>query len=640
MGCCGGDREKGVVLEEQKWHYITLDDFKSRSCITRFSYGWLWFLAIVSIAVYAVDTFTAVNLLAFNRWSSQVKPAVPFNVSKWIFAVCILLSWVLLGFEYIRAIRVIRRGGVAESYMDPLAVVLQSMRPGSGKGYRRFLVFAELTKSKKGVDYLALFVYFAFKGAIRVLLAEAPRQFVNGMTLYSVSKADLLPAGQHAAGSALGQFFQNIKILANTESKQAVILGSMLFTFFVWVLSALALFFALLFYLFFLWHYVPASDGRLSVYCRRKINQRLGRIVSNKVVKALEDQERKERKQQLREDREAMKKGLRPTAQRQPTLPTLDDEKDDKYAGSILSRSTSQSTLPPYTPRNGNNAPTLQRQPTLPDINEDAVAPAFTRMNTTSSSLSVDSDAPLLSDPGAMGASEPVRKPLPNSRDNYGRPIVNRNMSSASQVSRPSPATPAPSYHSNGYKPDGLSRQTTQGSIAPTYAPPTRTNTQESFGRPYAPARQNTGFSSLSSPLSSGDSYELSLQTPIKPQQSPVAERGYTPFNPNRSAAGTPRRDVTSPASFRQQQQSPADYFTPRAPQRSATDPSYRPSAFDDYPSGSPAPAGAMPSRSATAGPGMQQGQGGYPAPRMGPAGMGSQGRWAGANGYAPRGPM
>ncbi|KAL9094964.1 MAG: hypothetical protein Q9165_002914 [Trypethelium subeluteriae] len=592
MGCLNGDREKGIIAEEQKWHYITLDDFKSRSCITRFSYGWLWFLAIVSVAVYALDTFTAVNLLAFNRWSSQVKPAIPFAVSKWIFTICILLSWVLLGFEYIRAIRVIRRGGVAESYLDPLAVVLQSMRPGSGKG------------------------------AIRVLLAETPRQFVNAVTLFSVSKADLVPAGQHTGGSPVGQFFDNIKILAHTEPETAAILGSMAFTFVIWFLSALSLLFALLFYLLFLWHYIPSSDGRLSIYCRRKINQRVSRVVSVKVRKAIEDQERKERKQQLKEDREAIKKGIRPTAQRQPTLPTLEDSKEDKYAESVLSRSTSQSTLPPYTSRpptrNASDQPALTRQPTLPGIDEDAPAPMFARMNTNSSTTSFDSDAPLLSDAGGMGMSEPIRKPLP-----YGRPPMNRNMSSATQMSRPSPTTPAPSYHSNGYRPGGgpLSRQNTQDSMGRSFGPPTRTNTQESFTRPYggaAPQRQNTGFS---------DAYEMSPQTPANSSsnntiQSP-ADRSYTPYNPARSAAPTPmsnnsapilsqpqmpRRDVVSPPSYRQ----PADYFSPQPPQRSAT----MPTMYEDFGGGSPAP-GPMPLRSATAGaagrrfgPGQGQGMG------------------------------
>ncbi|KAK4999618.1 hypothetical protein LTR28_013316 [Elasticomyces elasticus] len=120
MGCTG-DRERGEVEEQQKWDYITIADFYATSSWTYLSYGWLWFLAIVAVAVYAADTFTAVNLLVYNKWSSQIQPAIPFQYSKWIFAACIIISWVLCGWEWQRAVRVIRRGGVAESYMDPLA---------------------------------------------------------------------------------------------------------------------------------------------------------------------------------------------------------------------------------------------------------------------------------------------------------------------------------------------------------------------------------------------------------------------------------------------------------------------------------------------------------------------------------------
>ena len=146
----------------------TLSDFYSRNCFAPFSYVWLWMLGIISVAVYAADTFTAVNLLAFNKWSSQVKPAIDFKISKWIFAVCIILSWTLAAFEWFRAIRVIRRGSVSECYLDPIAATLQSMRDRNG--WKRFLVFAELTKSKKGTDYIALFVYFSFKGMSVTLL--------------------------------------------------------------------------------------------------------------------------------------------------------------------------------------------------------------------------------------------------------------------------------------------------------------------------------------------------------------------------------------------------------------------------------------------------------------------------------------
>jgi Fungal potassium channel len=59
--------------------------------------------------------------------------------------------------------RVMKRGAVAESFLDSLAVRLQSVRLGKARGWRRFLVFAELTKSKKGAEYVALFTYFSFQ---------------------------------------------------------------------------------------------------------------------------------------------------------------------------------------------------------------------------------------------------------------------------------------------------------------------------------------------------------------------------------------------------------------------------------------------------------------------------------------------
>lgn len=120
-------------------------------------------MLIISIAVYGVDTFTAVNLLVFNKWSGEIDPAIDFEISKWIFSICIIASFVNLGFEQLRAMRVMKRGNIAECYLDNIAVRLESIRLGKRQGYRRFLVFAELTKSKKGGQYIALFTYFSFQ---------------------------------------------------------------------------------------------------------------------------------------------------------------------------------------------------------------------------------------------------------------------------------------------------------------------------------------------------------------------------------------------------------------------------------------------------------------------------------------------
>jgi Fungal potassium channel len=143
----------------------SLNDFKSTSCFTPLAYGYLIVSLIISVAVYAVDIFTAVNLLAFNRWSGEIKPIISFDISKWIFSACIIASLVNLAFEYLRALHVMRRGAVAESYLDSLAVRLECIRMGkNGRGWRRFLVFAELTKGRKGAEFVALFTYFSFQG--------------------------------------------------------------------------------------------------------------------------------------------------------------------------------------------------------------------------------------------------------------------------------------------------------------------------------------------------------------------------------------------------------------------------------------------------------------------------------------------
>jgi hypothetical protein len=294
MGCTG-DREKGPPEQAQRWDYITLQDFKSKSSWNVIAYIWLWLMAIVAVGVYAADTYTAVNLLAFNHWTSKIQPALDIKYSRWIFAGCILLSWALAVIEWIRAIRAIRRGGVAESYMDPLAVTLQSMR---GQGWRRFLVFGALTKSRKGADYVAFFVYFAFKGAVRIVVAEGPRQVINGMTLYAVAQKDLFN-GTVDHHSWAEQFWINLQKMFDANKLQAATMVTMLFTAIIWIFSALCLITATILYLLFLWHYIPQQDGRLSIYCRRKVDKRLEKIVEVKVKAAFEEDERRRRRKPI-----------------------------------------------------------------------------------------------------------------------------------------------------------------------------------------------------------------------------------------------------------------------------------------------------------------------------------------------------
>lgn len=299
-----------------------------------------------------------------------------------------------------------RRGSVAESYLNPLAATLESIRINSeASGWRRFLVFAALTKSRKGADYVALFVYFQFQGAVRLILAQGPRQVVNALTLYSVMQANLIPIGSNAATegrSSFEQFFINVKILASKQEEQAIILFTMLFTLVIWVISALSFIAACLLYAGFLWHYI---DGGLTNYCRGKIDRRLAKIVSAQVKKALERQAVRQRKEIERAKKRGH--GVVEDLSRQPALPAIMDK-------SPLVRQTSVATLPAYSI----HAPIRQgsghtaRPPFHRNHSTD-----HSRSTSPSSTASIDygEDGPLMDNAGFMGGAS--HKPHPYATD-------------------------------------------------------------------------------------------------------------------------------------------------------------------------------------------------------------------------------
>ncbi|SLM39931.1 hypothetical protein LPUS_10599 [Lasallia pustulata] len=621
MSCCGQREKLGHVRAEQKWGYINLSDFRSTSCFPPLSYGFLYVLLITSVACYAVDLFTAINLLVFDRWSGQVKPYIPFYISRWIFAACIILSWIFLVYRWLRAIRAMRTDGIAASYLDPLAVQIQSIRLGAkGRGWRRFLVFTELTKSKKGTEYVALFTYFSFEAWMRIIFAQGPRQVINALTLYSVMQANLLPNGKHAAShghTPVAQFFVNVQLLANSNREQAAILFSMLFTLVIWVFSALNLAIALLMYIVFLWHHIPSDDGGLSGYCTRKIETRLGRIVGEKYKKALA----KENAMLARVDDQSVKNGELPgRMRRQPTLPMLDEPKDEKILDMMtLSRHTTQSTLPPYTARpstrDDESILGFHRQPAVLDLAMNGTRPVPPSRNATQSSAATDSSygsqAPLIGGASAIGYGPPGRSYSPaqlsrkasdtSVRDD--RPLISRQATGSSQWTQRS-YTPA------------WGRSTSQARRTPgsrPMGPPTRQNTgmsgHDSVGRttpgpspidPYDYHTKNQWTDpspgTASGRLTPAQEYEMRTNPQNSGPQRLPSNPQYQAYNPNLHAPSIesaptinhtstpavplqPQRNFSTPNGAPQ-----ADYFgrQPRLPQRSGTAPLPQTATYDD----------------------------------------------------------
>ncbi len=554
-----------------------LDDFKVHSCWTPFAYIYLWIMLIVSISIYAVDTFTAINLVVFDKWAGQIKPSIPFNISRWIFAGCIILSFVFLAYRMLRAIRVVKQGGVAKSYLDPLAVRWQSIRMGKeGRGFKRFLVFAELTKSRKGADYVALFAYFSFEAWMRIVFAEGPRQVVNALTLYSVMQLNLIPEGEHAAPkgkSPVAQFFVNIGVMAGSDRLQAVILFGMLWTLFIWVLEAISLAVSVILYLLFLWHHIPSGDGGLSGYCRKKINRRMERIVKVKVDKAL----KKENELQARRDALAARDGM--TIKKQPTLPDLGAMGTESLAP--LSRTTTMSTLPEYTSRPGTarlSDESIGPVPPMPDLKSRPGAHRVMTHTSETSWASFNSDAPLMGGAGEMGyAATPGQSTsgtTPSPWDN--RPPPNRSMTGQS------------SYSQRSYSPAPSRTGTAQGG---RNAYPMEPISRPATGSP--PRRPSEFDSMIPYPLGSSrtPSWDHPSEVPVRrmpanqsnPYFPPIQEAGYAGRQ-----SPAPRSQSRGPS---ERTRTPVGPMLPRIPTFGSTDIGRGPSQRPFTPASGPGPA-------------------------------------------------
>ena len=449
---------------------------------------------------------------------------------------------------------------------------------------------------------------------MRIIFAQGPRQVINALTLYSVMQANLLPNGKHAVShghTPVVQFFVNVQLLANSNREQAAILFSMLFTLVIWVFSALNLAIALLMYIVFLWHHIPSDDGGLSGYCTRKIETRLGRIVGEKYKKALA----KENAMLAKDDDNGQRPGR---MRRQPTIPLLDEQKDEKLLDMpLLSRHTTQSTLPLYTSRpstrDDDSIPGFHRPPAVPDLAMNGTRPMPPSRHATQSSSATDSSyasrAPLIGGASAIGYGPPGRSysPAPSSRrgsdtsEGNGRPLMNRQATSSSQGTQRSytPAYGPPAYQGrrkpaprpmgpptrqntdmNGY--DSVARMTPgQSPIDPydLHTTDQRIDPVDDFGR------RTPG--TASGRLTPAQEYEMQANPQNSGPQRLPSNPQYQAYNPNLhaapiEAAPTTTRTIT-PAlppppqrNFSTPNRAPqADYFgrQPRPPQRSGTAP-------------------------------------------------------------------
>lgn len=351
----------------------------------------------------------------------------------------------------------------------------------------------------------------------------------------------------------------------------------MCFTFVIWVFSALSFIMAGLFFVFFLWGWIPREDGGLSGYCERKINKRLMKIVSVKVDAAIADQEQKRKKAELKA---AKKAGELPPEERKATLPNLMPQDDKLPDMPSLKRVDTVATLPVYTSRPGT--------PSQGNIELNAMRPMPSRTGTQSTT---SSSAPLLQAGADMGMASPLPPlPSPYTRTNtmtsmrspMGPPPslhqVQTNTSTYAQSIAETPSTYSPE---NRFTPPvrsppagsnmsyGMPPRTTPG-------PGPRNPFDDYPGRSASPAPSAMSVSTRG-PFDDFSSTGRASPAPSRPLGPTYGQGGYQGYGPQ---GGYPTRSQTGPVPQRgPPMPQPQRNMTAPVPQRM-----YNPSMQDDYP--------------------------------------------------------
>lgn len=334
---CSGPKWKRENVPDHKFDFIDTREFTDNGFMMRMKYLWLYIIVLKSFLVYVSDIFSAITMLTTKNWSNEIFKEcatidgcvfIPFNIGKWIFFGCIIFSFLLLAYESRKAKKIIASRDISFAFTNVMANNYYSLR-----SYDHFCFFDHISNSTRLSDDFAFFVFFTFKSWKRLLLADGPRQTINGLTLYAVW---LVKSNDPAPWYDISKYFKG-----NSLSTSALTVTSF-FTVAVFAGSLLLLIIAGICYVPLLLH----IRGNLKEYCCHKVDKRIGAIIKRKKKERLADAARLAQKEAMGDYSHLKnKKGEivgKPLPQ--PTLPSLNLDDDEEFNGSKARSTPAPST--------------------------------------------------------------------------------------------------------------------------------------------------------------------------------------------------------------------------------------------------------------------------------------------------------
>lgn len=213
--------------------------------------------------------------MVIGNSSINADASIPPDVSKWIFLGAILISFVLLFWDIRKSRGIIESRDISYAFFSVIA-----NRWYSVKDYKYFCLFGKINRSRKRIDSIAFFVFFTLKGNTKfsaqiknviyriclnigwkkLLLAEAPRQVINIVTLKTIiPKWIQINNGLIISNDGLGR-----------NAVQRIMTGTMIFSTVIFAISFILLCAAAVIYIPVLCH----IQGNLKEYCCHKVDKR------------------------------------------------------------------------------------------------------------------------------------------------------------------------------------------------------------------------------------------------------------------------------------------------------------------------------------------------------------------------------
>ncbi|KAI9276598.1 hypothetical protein BY458DRAFT_113329 [Sporodiniella umbellata] len=304
MCCCSGNgpKWKREIVKDHKFDYVDINEFYDPSCCARLSYMFMFFGILKGFLVYVADLWTAVSLLVIGNSGEIAGADIPPEVSKWIFLGAILISFVLLFWDIKKSRSIIDSRDISYAFTSIIA-----SRWYSVNDYRYFCLFRKINNSRKTIDSVAFFVFFTLKGWKRLLLAEAPRQVVNIVTLITI-----VP---HWIQIKNGVKIQN-EILGKTIIQQ-VMTGTMAFSVLVFAISFILVCIASIMYIPLLCH----IQGNLKEYCCHKVDKRIAELLRKQANKRVEKSKKNVRDYKDHQNYNSKKRDIEMQSLTKPPLP-------------------------------------------------------------------------------------------------------------------------------------------------------------------------------------------------------------------------------------------------------------------------------------------------------------------------------